>query len=141
MSDEERIEAVVTAFFRLTRTIAESCRRVDRTGTLTPAEWRALGAIEREPGIGASALAERLAVSRSAAAQLIGRLQRKGLVERLASPSDRRSVSLRLTPTARTRLERFRATLRAEAARRFGQLAPHELALLEDMLDRLGRER
>jgi DNA-binding MarR family transcriptional regulator len=49
---------------------------------------------------------ERLSVSQSTVTQLADRLVRRGLVERLDDPEDRRVVLLRTSPAGRTLLER-----------------------------------
>lgn len=60
-------------------------------------DLRALNALEHGP-VGASALAERLGLTRSAITALIDRLVAAGFVTRVAVPGDRRATAIELNP-------------------------------------------
>ncbi|HLJ54678.1 MAG TPA: MarR family transcriptional regulator [Chthonomonadaceae bacterium] len=57
-----------------------------------------------------SSVAEELAISTSAVTQLADRMERSGLVERVAAPCDRRLKHLRLTPRAEQMMSERRAS-------------------------------
>lgn len=67
---------------------------------VTGPQWRALAAIQRNPGTNQQALASWLEVEAITAARMIDRLAKLDLVERRDDPADRRSWRLFLTPAA-----------------------------------------
>ncbi|MDE2082656.1 MAG: MarR family transcriptional regulator [Burkholderiales bacterium] len=65
---------------------------------ITPVQYAALQAAQRQPGLDQRTLAGAIGLDTSTIAGVIDRLERRGLIERRASPTDRR-VRL-LLPTA-----------------------------------------
>ena len=57
---------------------------------LTPVQFAALAAIAGEPGMDQAALSARIGYDRATIGGVIDRLQRRGLLERLPDPADRR---------------------------------------------------
>lgn len=87
------LEPVVVGAVAVT---ARSISEVD--DDLTLLQWRALVVIGEEPdGISVGEVASRIGARSSAVSRLIGRLQRRGLVEGRPHPDDRRSTKIRLT--------------------------------------------
>ena len=80
---------------------------------LRPGEMIALFIIDRNPRIRQGVLATALAIKRSNMVKLVAGLQGRGLLDRHAATSDKRSVELTLTAAGRTlvaaALPRFRA--------------------------------
>lgn len=74
-------------------------RRATKFG-LTRAQWRALKAIARLPGLSQRALAEQLEMEPIPVGRVIDRLQQAGFVERRADPADRRLWRLHVTAKA-----------------------------------------
>jgi DNA-binding MarR family transcriptional regulator len=99
---------------------------------LTPQQHQALLAIRAAPAGRASIgyVAERLILKPHSASGLVERLETLGLLERSASPDDRRQIQLALTDRARGVLASLSATHREEIRR----LRP----MLADLLARLG---
>jgi len=64
---------------------------------VTAPQFGTLLLIEANPGVSQSSVADALRFDRSTLVQIIDRLERRGLVVRQMSPSDRRSNALRLT--------------------------------------------
>lgn len=64
---------------------------------------------------------------------LVDTLERGGLVERVAAPSDRRSVLARITPAGQTWLDEFRRPSQAAMAAVFRGLTPAETALVRHL--------
>lgn len=84
-----------------------------RRAGLTPRQHQALLAIKRiaAPGrMSVGELAERLAIHHNSAVELIGRLARAGLIERIGDAADRRRILLRLTAEAEAKLTALSAT-------------------------------
>jgi DNA-binding MarR family transcriptional regulator len=66
---------------------------------ITGPQFGTLLLIDANPGVSQSSVADALRFDRSTLVQIIDRLERRGLVVRQMSPSDRRSNALRLTLT------------------------------------------
>ena len=65
---------------------------------LTLLQWRALVVIRQKPdGIIVGDVAARIGARSSAVSRLLGRLQRRGLIERRPGSTDRRSTMIRMT--------------------------------------------
>ena len=83
-------------------------------------------------------LAERVLLSRSGLTRLVDRLEREGLVERRACPSDARGTLAVLTDAGIRRLRQAWPTHLAGVVDRFvGRFTPGELATLGELLRRL----
>jgi DNA-binding MarR family transcriptional regulator len=93
---------------------------------ISPAQYSVLVVIAANPGLSQSDLADRLGIERARLVRLLDKLERRGLTQRLASRSDRRSHALRLTHGGRRTLRQANVL----AAR-------HETQLVE----KLGSER
>jgi DNA-binding MarR family transcriptional regulator len=72
---------------------------------MKPGRFAAMMVIHNNPGITQVALGRAIARDKSSITPLIQELQRLGLVSRRASPSDRRSITLRLTAAGERMLE------------------------------------
>jgi DNA-binding MarR family transcriptional regulator len=68
---------------------------------ITPVQYAALVAIAHHPGIDQTALCNIIAFDRSTIGDVVGRLERKRLIKRLAGPHDRRTKSLTITAVGR----------------------------------------
>jgi DNA-binding MarR family transcriptional regulator len=93
----------------LMRTAPERTRSLGRRG-LTPNDSRALASLDREAGRTMRDLAEEWECDASNATWIVDRLERAGLAERRAVPTDRRVRHVVLTPKG----ERVRAELLEE---------------------------
>ena len=104
---EARIALANRLFFRLYQCAnmlhKTGSRAVEAEG-LTTQQWAVLGAVSRpsaERGMGINELARYLMVSRQNLSGVIGRMERAGHLRCDASPEDRRSRLVRLTPSGR----------------------------------------
>jgi DNA-binding MarR family transcriptional regulator len=124
---------LVLADFRRTlrRFLAFSEARAVEVG-LTPQQHQALLAIKAAPTGKATIgyIAEALMLKPHSASGLVDRLQALELLERQASPDDRRQAQVVLTPKADATLTRLSVTHKEEIRR----LKP----MLIDLLDRIG---
>jgi DNA-binding MarR family transcriptional regulator len=73
---------------------------------LRPAQFGVLSVLDRNPGVKQSHVCAALGIRHANFVSIIGSLERRGLVQRAASATDRRSKSLSLTPTGRGAGER-----------------------------------
>jgi DNA-binding MarR family transcriptional regulator len=122
----------------LMRFIRERMRR-HRTRGLSVPRFRALAFLSHNAEISLSALAEHVGLSLPAASRMVETLVKRRLVERCARTSDRRCVSLLLTPGGR---RAFRTALRATQSAlggRFAQLSAAELSLISQSMRVLSR--
>jgi DNA-binding MarR family transcriptional regulator len=65
---------------------------------ITPVQYAALYAAQRQPGLDQRTLASTIGFDTSTIGGVIDRLERRGLIARLASPTDRRVRLLQVTP-------------------------------------------
>jgi DNA-binding MarR family transcriptional regulator len=70
---------------------------------MTPATLHMLLIIDENPGLTMSRIAEAHGVDRASLAPAIQKMVRKGWIERLGSPEDKRALMLNCTPEGRTR--------------------------------------
>jgi DNA-binding MarR family transcriptional regulator len=105
---------------------------------VTWAQIRALRALSRAATpLRMSELAERLRIARRSATSLVDELVERGLVERLADPSDRRAVTVAVTPGGADLLDQLVERRRAAAGDLATALDGRELRTLRDLLRRL----
>jgi DNA-binding MarR family transcriptional regulator len=83
-------------------------------------------------------LAEIEGVSQPTATRLVGRLEEKGLVERVRDSADRRLVVVTITEAGRTALDSYRARQVEVLRRALGDLSDAELRALAETIDALG---
>lgn len=125
--DYERLAA-----FRhmLRRFVSFSAGAAHQAG-LTSAQHQALLALKGHPGeaLTVGALAEQLLVAPHTAAELVGRLQAAGLVDKVEDEADRRRVVVR--PTARA--EEILEALTMVHLREVRLLAPRLMAIFQDL--------
>ena len=106
-------------------------------GEVRPSYGSVLLPLYEEDGLRMSELAARARLSKQTMTQLIARLERDGLVERHADPSDGRAALIYLTKRAR-RFEPVAAVVLAELDRRVRRrLSADRVAVLKDALRQL----
>jgi DNA-binding MarR family transcriptional regulator len=96
-------------------------------GELTIPQLRVLLYIRRHPGVGLSALAEHLGVSKGAASALVDRLVRNDLLDRVDDPEERRRIQLRLTPSGSERVGLAHLAVRTWVAEQLQAVEASEL--------------
>ncbi|MET9495628.1 MarR family transcriptional regulator [Streptomyces sp. NPDC006552] len=104
-------------------------------GPLPPSQFRALTVIEDQERVNQRTLGEVLGSRPSSVSRLCDRLEAAGLVERLASPTSRREVELRLSRRGSAVLEDFRASRAREIEAVLQTMSPAQLRTLADGLE------
>jgi DNA-binding MarR family transcriptional regulator len=103
------------------------------------AQSRLLRVLARDGALPAGRLAARLGISAASGTQMIDGLESRGLLERTRSGSDRRSVTIELTPAGQERavqaLEQHRRLFESALA----DLSPDELEAGVDVLRRCAK--
>jgi DNA-binding MarR family transcriptional regulator len=101
---------------------------------LRPAQYSVLVVIGANPGLSQAELADRLAIERARLVHMLDHLQRRGLTERLPSPTDRRTHALQLTKEGQKLLKRAKALAARHEARLAEKLGPDSRAQVLDLL-------
>lgn len=78
-----------------------------------------------------------LGVSAAAASKAVDRLERRGLLQRIATASDRRTSDLRLTESGRALVKRYEEDKIRTLEKAFRQFPADELRAAAELLDRL----
>jgi DNA-binding MarR family transcriptional regulator len=113
-------------------------RRFDITGP----QYVALSMLQREPGMSSAELARRSYVTAQAANEIVGALERKGLIERRTDPINNRVRRINLTRKGSSALRSCNSEvtkLEQELLLPLGDTRPHALRKsLQSCLDALG---
>lgn len=112
---------------------AEECTSFD----ITPVQFSIMTVVSRNPGLDQTALAHEIGVDRATLANVLGRLETRGIVRRAKSKSNHRLKCVHLTAAGAKMLETIRpAALRAHQ-RTVEPLPAEERAAFEAALRRL----
>jgi DNA-binding MarR family transcriptional regulator len=101
---------------------------------IRPAQYSVLVVIAGNPGLSQSDLAASLGIERARLVRLLDKLEKRGLTQRLASRTDRRSNALRLTGDGQRLLKRAKVLAAAHEARLVERLGAEARRLLIDTL-------
>ena len=112
---------------------AEECERFG----VTPVQFSILTVADAQPGLEQGALAHAIGVDRTTLANVLARLEGRGLVSRMVAPGDRRVKLVRLTPDGAAVLERMQAAAERAHARTVEALPPARRAAFLEALDAL----
>lgn len=110
LSDRELVDEITDTLLRvINRAQRDRPRRYVDGASMTLVESEVCRRILNRPGITASELSEKLAVTRSAMSQTLARLRERGFVVEQATPTNRRRKELSLSEAGETAV---RATMR-----------------------------
>lgn len=105
---------------------------------ITRREWGVLAQLHGQPeGLPPSVLAERMRRDRARTSRALTALQRKGLIERVVLPHDRRSARVSLTPAGREIYARLMPQVQSINARILAALDPAQKQVLDQALESL----
>jgi DNA-binding MarR family transcriptional regulator len=126
---------------RLRLAIVRTARRLrQEAGTdLSPSLTSALATIERHGPLTPSEVAEIERVKRPSATRIVAKLEKVGLVDRAADPTDGRVSLVTANRAGRSLLRRLRTRKNAYLARRMRNLDPADVAALERAAEVLER--
>jgi DNA-binding MarR family transcriptional regulator len=111
----------------------EECAELD----LTPVQYAALVAVHEHPGIDATRLSALIAFDRSTLGNVLERLETRKLIQRYASPEDKRVKLLRLSPAGIAMLARASAPVMRAQQRILAPLKPSDRERLIVLLEQL----
>jgi len=106
---------------------------------LTPVQFAALAAAQRQPGMDQRTLAATIGFDTSTTGGVIDRLESRGLIQRSASTEDRRVRLLHATATGEKLLREVTPRMLEAQARILAPLPPEQRTLFMGMLERLVR--
>jgi len=95
---------------------------------------RLLLQVERRPGISLSALASHLGVSRPSGSVLVDRLVRAGFLERGDDPTERRRISIRITPLGKAAVKSARHGAQEWLIKELEKLSDRQVSDLESAI-------
>lgn len=111
------------------RTLSET------TADLTMSQYRALVLLAYQGNQRVVDLADNLGVNSSTVTRLVARLVRKGFVDRIADPNDRRATLLAITDDGRSMVAAVRARRRTEIARALKRMRVDTAPAVVDWLE------
>jgi DNA-binding MarR family transcriptional regulator len=135
---------MLAAFRYHLRRFLQFSEEAARVAGLTPRQYQALLAIKgstRSERLTIGELAERLQIVHHAAVELVDRLSAQSLVERRASPDDRRKVFVKLSSTGSKTLDKLSTAHRGELRRLSPSLLPLLKRLIADGEERAGSQK
>lgn len=106
---------------------------------VTRREWVMLALLSAGGPISSSELAHRADLDKSATSKAVTGLLRKDLVVRSSRAGDRRFAQLELTPAGQALYDRIRPVVEGINRELMAGLQPHEVAQLDEMLERVQR--
>ena len=106
---------------------------------IRPAQYSVLVVIAANPGLSQSDLADRLGIERARLVRVLDKLERRGLTQRLASPTDRRSHALRLTREGQKILKRAAMLAALHEAKLIEKLGPEQRKSMLTLLKHFDR--
>ena len=92
--------AVLKQFRLIYGSVKQHFREVENSCGVSGSQLWLLHEIAHTPGVGVSALAERLSIHQSTCSQLVDKLETRGLVSKQRRPDDQRRVGLQLSDKA-----------------------------------------
>lgn len=130
-------DQVIVALRRITRAIDLHSRELMQEFGLTTPQLAALQAIARLQPITAGALARSIHLSQSTITGVLNRLEKRGLVSRVRSEADRRSIVVGLTDAGRELLQAAPSLLQDQFRRELLQLQEWEQTQMLATLQRI----
>ena len=104
---------------------------------VTPVQYSVMTAAQANPGLDQARLGEEIGVDRATLANVVGRLDRRGLLQRHTSPADRRLRLVELTEAGARLLAEMEAPARRAHARTIAALPPAEREMFVQALAQL----
>ena len=104
---------------------------------LSVPEWRVLACLIDAEGLSVGELAAMALMKQPRLTKVLDRMERDGLLQRRATPNDRRRVTLHLTPKGRARVEPVLLAAKAHEAELLKQFSDEERATIKYALDLL----
>ena len=108
-----------------------------KSENITPVQYGLLTAVAALPGLDQTALGQEVGLDRTTTADVVKRLEERGLLERRPNPSDRRTRHVQLTEQGQTLVAELHVNMSRAQERMLEPLRPAEKAILMDLMRRL----
>jgi DNA-binding MarR family transcriptional regulator len=108
---------------------------------IRPAQFSVLTAIERNPGLTQSQVAEALGIKRTNFVGMLDALEARGLTERRPAARDKRSYALYLTAEGAALMRRLKPVLKAHETRMIAKVGEDRRAALIALLQEIAEGR
>ena len=135
-SDHDTTEQVLVALRRIIRAVDLQSRRLVRRYGLTGPQIVVLKQLARLGQVPVGKLAKEVSLSHATVTDILGRLERRGLVRRMRDNSDRRRVLAKMTDSAIDILKKTPSLLQERFVEKFEGLQDWEQTLIVSSLQR-----
>lgn len=134
-----RKQYINTIIESMHRTKQEVCSRISRVPNLriTPSEWALLNVVHQTKGVSAKVIAEKMGVTISAVSQLLRRLEKDKVIERMPDPADKRSIRIQLTPKSIKMITAMEESVSEGMSSMFSTLSDDELKVLAELYKKI----
>lgn len=119
-------DAILSSLRRISRAIDVHSRRLSRDHLLTAPQLVCLRALQSAGSMMPSELAREVNLSQATVTGILDRLSDRRLISRRRNPSDKRCVTVKVTPVGRELLESAPSALHEGFSKMFDTLAPSE---------------
>jgi len=133
----DHCEQVLMALRRITRAIDLHSRRLVQSHGLTGPQTLLLKSLLDGGEISVGTLAQRISLSQATVTDILNRLEKRGLVRRVRSETDKRRVHVKATEACDRLLENSPPLLQEQFAERFDMLEEWEQTLMLSTLQRV----
>lgn len=123
---DERCTDVLISLRRIIRAIDMRSRRLMQEAGFTGPQLLAMQALATAEEMSAGDLARRINLSQGTVSSILDRLERRGLLKRIRSHSDRRKIYVSLTEEGKARLAQAPTLLQQRFIQRFAELKEWE---------------
>lgn len=137
---EHRLWHLIERVQRLSMRRARPIGSPWRINDVSRGQGRVLMTLKLMPEVSQKELTEIMGMRQQSLAELLGKLEGKGFVERTPSPNDRRKMMVRITPVGREEAEKLENAVHGERLSFFDCLNEDEKNNLEDYLMRIAAE-
>ena len=122
---------------QITRAIDLHSRKLQKQSGLTTSQLLVLEAIQKLDGPTPKALASEIVLSQATVSSIVDRMEKRGLVTRVKSSTDKRSVQISLTEEGEAKLNDAPDILQTEFLKKYRELEPWERQMLIASLNRI----
>lgn len=105
-----------------------------KSQNVTPVQYGILTAVAALPDLDQTSLGQEVGLDRTTTADVVKRLEERGLVERRANPADKRTRHVRLTAEGHKVVESLRGDMARAQERMLEPLRPAERTMLMDLM-------
>ena len=122
---------------RIMRAIDLHSKQLERQVGLTVPQILIMQTVDVTDSLPVSEIARRVSLSQATVTSILDRLEKKDFVRRDRNQTDRRIVSISLTPSGKSQIDNAPDLLQEDFINRFEQLEPWEQKMLTSALERI----